>query len=158
MEYNVREMQPNEYFLLNDFLYNAIFIPQGVTPPPKNIIKQEELQVYVKDFGKQKDDVALVAEIDGKIIGAVWARIMNDYGHIDNDTPSLAISIYKNYRGYGIGTSLMQNMISLLKYRGYKRVSLAVQKENYAVKMYQRVGFIIVDENSEEYIMARELK
>ena len=158
MEYNVREMQPNEYFLLNDFLYNAIFIPQGVTPPPKNIIKQEELQVYVKDFGKQKDDVALVAEIDGKIIGAVWARIMNDYGHIDNDTPSLAISIYKNYRGYGIGTSLMQNMISLLKYRGYKRVSLAVQKENYAVKMYKRVGFIIVDENSEEYIMARELK
>ncbi|MDE7071218.1 MAG: GNAT family N-acetyltransferase [Clostridia bacterium] len=158
MEYNVREMQPNEYFLLNDILYNAIFIPQGVAPPPKNIIEQEELQVYVKDFGKQKDDVALVAEIDGKIIGAVWARIMNDYGHIDNDTPSLAISIYKNYRGYGIGTSLMQNMISLLKYRGYKRVSLAVQKENYAVRMYKRVGFIIVDENSEEYIMARELK
>ncbi len=158
MEYNVREMQPNEYFLLNDFLYNAIFIPQGVTPPPKNIIEQEELQVYVKDFGKQKDDVALVAEIDGKIIGAVWARIMNDYGHIDNDTPSLAISIYKNYRGYGIGTSLMRNMIFLLKYRGYKRVSLAVQKENYAVKMYKRVGFIIVDENSEEYIMVCELK
>ena len=158
MEYNVREMQPNEYFLLNDFLYNAIFIPQGVTPPPKNIIKQEELQVYVKDFGKQKDDVALVAEIDGKIIGAVWARIMNDYGHIDNDTPSLAISIYKNYRGYGIGTSLMRNMISLLKYRGYKRVSLAVQKENYAVKMYKRIGFIIVEENSEEYIMVCELK
>ncbi len=158
MEYNVREMQPNEYFLLNDFLYNAIFIPQGVTPPPKNIIEQEELQVYVKDFGKQKDDVALVAEIDGKIIGAVWARIMNDYGHIDNDTPSLAISIYKNYRGYGIGTSLMQNMISLLKYRGYKRVSLAVQKENYAVKMYKRIGFIIVEENSEEYIMVCELK
>lgn len=158
MEYNVREMQPNEYFLLNDFLYNAIFIPQGVTPPPKNIIEQEELQVYVKDFGKQKDDVALVAEIDGKIIGAVWARIVNDYGHIDNDTPSLAISIYKNYRGYGIGTSLMQNMISLLKYRGYKRVSLAVQKENYAVKMYKRIGFIIVEENSEEYIMVCELK
>ncbi len=158
MEYNVREMQPYEYLLLNDFLYNAIFIPQGVTPPPKNIIEQEELQVYVKDFGKQKDDVALVAEIDGKIIGAVWARIMNDYGHIDNDTPSLAISIYKNYRGYGIGTSLMRNMIFLLKYRGYKRVSLAVQKENYAVKMYKRIGFIIVEENSEEYIMVCELK
>ncbi len=158
MEYNVREMQPNEYFLLNDFLYNAIFIPQGVTPPPKNIIEQEELQVYVKDFGKQKDDVALVAEIDGKIIGAVWARIMNDYGHIDNDTPSLAISICKNYRGYGIGTSLMRNMIFLLEYRGYKRVSLAVQKENYAVKMYKRIGFIIVEENSEEYIMVCELK
>ncbi|MDE5655207.1 MAG: GNAT family N-acetyltransferase [Clostridia bacterium] len=154
MEHIVREMKTNEYFLLDDFLYNAIFIPKGINPPPKSIIQQEELQVYVKDFGKLKDDVALVAETNGKIIGAVWARIMNDYGHIDNDTPSLAISLYKDYRGYGIG---MQNMLSLLKLRGYKRVSLAVQKENYAVKMYKNVGFAIVDENPQEYIMVRRL-
>lgn len=78
---------------------------------------------------------------------------MNDYGHIDNDTPSLAISLYKEYRGYGIGTALMQNMLSLLKQYGYKRVSLSVQKVNYAVKMYKNLGFIIVGENQEEYIM-----
>ncbi|MDE6472016.1 MAG: GNAT family N-acetyltransferase [Clostridia bacterium] len=157
MEHVIREMKTNDYFLLDDFLYNAIFIPKGINPPPKSIIQQEELQVYVKDFGKLKDDVALVAETNGKIIGAVWARIMNDYGHIDNDTPSLAISLYKDYRGYGIGTDLMQNMLSLLKRRSYKRVSLAVQKENYAVKMYKNVGFAIVDENPQEYIMVRRL-
>lgn len=157
MEYIIRKMQPCEYYLLSDFLYNAIFIPQGVTPPPKNIIDNAELQVYVKDFGKQKDDMALVAEINGKIVGAVWARIMNDYGHIDNETPSLAISLYKEYRGSGIGTDLMRNMILQLKQSGYKRTSLAVQKANYAVKMYKKVGFVIIDENSEEYIMIREL-
>lgn len=146
-------MLPREYSLLNDFLYNAIFIPQGLPPPPKNIIMNDELQVYIKNFGKQKDDMALVAEINNKIIGSVWTRIMNDYGHIDNDTPSLAISLYKEYRGYGIGTALMQNMLSLLKQYGYKRVSLSVQKVNYAVKMYKNLGFIIVGENQEEYIM-----
>ena len=31
--------------------------------------------------------------------------------------------------------------------------SLAVQKMNYAVRMYKKVGFEIVDENEEEYIM-----
>lgn len=150
-------MQSQEYYLLNEFLYNAIFIPQGVTPPAKNIIYSSELQVYVKDFGNKKDDTALVAEVGGKIIGAVWARIMNDYGHIDNDTPSLAISIYKEYRGIGIGTDLMRNMLLLLKQNGYKQASLAVQKENYAVKMYKQVGFVTIGENSEEYIMACEL-
>ena len=150
-------MQPCEYSLLNDFLYNAIFIPQGVTPPPKSIIDADELQIYVKDFGKQKDDIALVAEIGGKIVGAVWARIMNDYGHIDNDTPSLAISLYKEYRGNGIGTDLMKNMLLQLKKNEYKRTSLAVQKANYAVRMYKKVGFTIIDENSEEYIMVHEL-
>lgn len=157
MNYIIRKMQPCEYSLLNDFLYNAIFIPQGVTPPPKSIIDADELQIYVKDFGKQKDDIALVAEIGGKIVGAVWARIMNDYGHIDNDTPSLAISLYKEYRGNGIGTDLMKNMLLQLKKNEYKRTSLAVQKANYAVRMYKKVGFTIIDENSEEYIMVHEL-
>lgn len=143
--------------MLDEFLYNAIFIPQGVTPPPKSIIENVELQVYVKDFGKQKDDLALVAEIGGKIVGAVWARIMNDYGHIDNDTPSLAISLYKEYRGCGIGTELMRKMLSLLNECGYKRASLAVQKTNYAVKMYRKTGFVIIDENPQEYIMTCEL-
>ena len=153
MEFIIREMQKREYFLLNDFLYNAIFIPQGVNPPPKSIIENDELQVYVKDFGNQKGDTALVAEVGGKVVGAVWARIMNDYGHIDDETPSLAISLYKENRGKGIGTSLMRNMLSQLKLQGYKRASLAVQKNNYAFRMYQKVGFEIVDENSEEFIM-----
>lgn len=153
MEYIIREMQKTEYHLFNDFLYNAIYIPQGVTMPPKSIIKNAELQVYVKDFGKKPDDAALVAEIEGKIIGAVWARIMNDYGHIDDNTPSLAISLYKEYRGKGIGKNLMLGMLSLLKQKGYKSTSLAVQKTNYAVKMYRNVGFNIVNENEEEFIM-----
>lgn len=49
------------------------------------------MQVYIADFGKKKDDIGLVAEVDEKAVGAVWVRIMNDYGHIDNDTPSFAI-------------------------------------------------------------------
>lgn len=136
---------------------NAIFIPEGVTPPPKSIIGNDELQVYVKDFGKNNGDMSLVAEVDGKTVGAAWARIMDDYGHIDNETPSLAISLYKEYRGNGIGTELMKRMLQSLKRHGYKRTSLAVQKANYAVKMYKKVGFVIVDENSEEYIMTCEL-
>lgn len=121
--------------------------------PPKSIISQPELQVYITGFGKKKDDIGLVAEVEKKPIGAVWVRIMDDYGHIDNDTPSFAISLYKDYRGMGIGTALMKEMLHILKERGYKKSSLAVQKANYAVKMYQKIGFVIVDENEEEYIM-----
>ena len=157
MEYIIREMQASEYPLLDDFLFNAIFVPQGVASPPKSIIEKDELQVYVKDFGKNKDDLALIAQVNGKIIGAVWARIMNDYGHVDNDTPSLAISLYKEYRGKGIGTDLMRNMLATLKRRGYRSVSLAVQKANYAVKMYQNLGFYVFDENPEEFIMICKL-
>ena len=99
----------------------------------------------------------MVAEANNEIVGAVWCRIMNDYGHINAETPSFAISLLKQYRNYGIGTNLMEQMLKKLKMQGYKQVSLSVQKMNYAVHMYLKVGFEIVDENDEEYIMICKL-
>ncbi|MCH5206872.1 MAG: GNAT family N-acetyltransferase [Oscillospiraceae bacterium] len=153
MEYKIRKIKENEYGVLEEFLYEAIFIPEGTAPPPKEIIHKPELQVYVENFGKRNGDIGLVAEADDRIVGAVWTRIMNDYGHIDDETPSFAISLYKEYRNRGIGTALMKEMLKILADAGYKQASLAVQKENYAVKLYKNVGFEIIDENTEEYIM-----
>ncbi len=153
MNYKIRKILEGETSLLQDFSYEAIFVPKGMPAPPKSIINQPELQVYISDFGKKKDDIALVVEVDKKVVGAVWVRIMNDYGHIGNDAPSFAISLYKDYRGFGIGTDLMKEMLRILKDGGYKQASLAVQKANYAVRMYQKTGFEIIDENEEEYIM-----
>lgn len=153
MEYIIRQLRENERGLLSDFLYEAIFIPEGVEPPPREITKQPELQVYIERFGERDHDRCLVAEVNGTVVGAVWTRIMQDYGHIDDETPSFAISLYKEYRGHGIGTALMRAMLEVLRKSGVKQASLAVQKQNYAVKMYEKVGFVTVDENDEEYIM-----
>lgn len=157
VHYQIREIRENEYPILSDFLYEAIFIPEGMDKPPKSIIEQPELQVYIADFGKT-DDWCLVAEIEEKIVGAVWVRIMNDYGHIDNETPSFAISLYEQYRRLGIGTALMKAMLQFLKEKGYKQTSLSVQKANDVVHLYRKVGFEIVDEKGEEYIMACKLQ
>ncbi|MBQ4514998.1 MAG: GNAT family N-acetyltransferase [Anaerolineaceae bacterium] len=146
----------NQCFL-KEFLYQAIFIPEGVTSPERSIVDQPELQVYIENFGKNPDDHCIAAEVDGRIVGAVWVRIMNDYGHIDDQTPSLAISLLPEYRGQGIGTELMKRMLSLLRESGYPGVSLSVQKANYAVKLYRSLGFEVVRENEEEYIMLRRL-
>ena len=78
MDYKIRTILEGEDSLLQDFLYEAIFVPEGVPSPPKSIINQPELQVYIADFGKKKDDIGLVAEVDKKAVGAVWVRIMND--------------------------------------------------------------------------------
>lgn len=157
MNYTIRELRGTEYPLLKEFLYEAIFVPEGMGPPPRSILDGPELQVYISGFGTQPDDRALCAEVNGTIVGAVWVRIMDDYGHIDGETPSFAISLYKEYRGLGIGTELMRRMLAILEGRGYRRASLAVQKANYAVKLYQKLGFEIVDERDTEYIMVKLL-
>ena len=156
-KYIIRNMRKSEISLLKDFLYEAIFIPEGVEPPERDIVERPELRVYTDDFGSRKGDNCLVADFGGKVVGAVWTRIMDDYGHVDDETPSFAISLYKEYRGQGVGSQLMVKMLELLKRQGYEKASLAVQKANYAVKMYKNVGFKTVDENDEEYIMVCEL-
>ena len=157
MDYKIREMRANEYGLLREFLYEAIYIPAGTLPPPKSILQSPQLQEYIFAFGTQKHDRAFVAEAQSKVVGAVWVRIMQDYGHIDNATPSLAMSVLSKYRSMGIGTALLKQMLAAEKQAGYKRISLSVQKANYAVQMYQKAGFTVVCEKGEEYIMAIDL-
>ena len=141
-QYIIRNIRKSEIGLLKDFLYEAVFVPEGVESPPRDIVDRPEQRVYTDAFGT---------------VGSVWTRIMDDYGHVDDETPSCAVSLYKEYRGQGIGSQLMMKMLDLLRQKGYKKVSLSVQKANYAVKMYEKAGFKTVDENEEEYIMAAEL-
>lgn len=156
MDYIIRDMKPEEYPLLSDFLYEAIFIPEGMQKPDRTVIHQPELALYVENFG-QADDICLVADVQGKPVGAIWSRIMNDYGHVDEETPYLAIALFEEYRNQGIGTVLMKAMLPRLKEAGYSQVSLSVQKANYAMRMYEKAGFRTVRDNPEECVMVREL-
>lgn len=75
MNYKIREIRESEYPILADFLYEAIFIPEGMEKPPKSIIEQPELQVYITDFGKADDwclDGGSGREDCGRSMGAYY--------------------------------------------------------------------------------------
>ena len=158
----VRVMQKPDYICLSEFLYQAIFIPEGVAPPPREIINEPAIFIYIKDFGTQPGDLGLVAEQNGQIIGAAWTRIIPAYGHIDSETPELVISMLPEFRGYGVGTKLMKKLFELLRASGYKQTSLSVQKDNPALRFYQRLGYVMSGERidhagHEDYLMIKEL-
>ena len=157
----IREIRECEIEKLNDMLYEAIYQPNESPPVPRSVLEIPEVYAYIKDFGKLKDDYCLVAESYGEIVGAVWTRILSGnpkgYGYVDDDTPEFAISLFKEYRNQGIGTQLMLTMIKYLQEHGYIQTSLNVKKENYAVKLYKKLGFKIIDENDEDYLMLLNL-
>jgi len=159
----IHELQKSEYVCLNEFLYQAIFIPKGEKLPPRSIINEPEIFVYIKDFGTQSGDLGVVAEQNGQIIGAAWTRIIPAYGHINDETPELAISVLPEFRGYGIGTKLMKKLFDVLRNNGYKKTSLSVQKDNPAVRLYQRLGYEMSGERldhagHEDYLMIKKLR
>ena len=156
-EIRVRQIKPADYPMLEEFIYHALFIPPGVETPPRDIIYNPGVFIYIDGFGSKHGDCGVIAEVDGKAVGASWTRIIPAYGHIDDETPELATSVLAEYRGQGIGTTLMKRLFELLREHGYKRTSLAVQQKNAAVRFYQRLGYKTVRENDEEFIMVKDL-
>ena len=75
-ELAIRDIRPEEYSFLEDFLYDAIYIPEGMETPSREVIRQPELAVYIEDFG-EPDDCCLVAESGGFLLGAVWCRVLS---------------------------------------------------------------------------------
>jgi hypothetical protein len=61
-----REIRSTDYPQLENFLYHAIFIPEGEPYPEREIIFDPEIYVYVKDFGGE-DDCGIVAEQSGQL-------------------------------------------------------------------------------------------
>ena len=56
----------------------------------------------------------------------------------------LGMSILKEYRGIGIGSAMMDYMISWAKEKGYKKISLSVFSTNQpAINLYRKFGFEI---------------
>ena len=156
----IRPIRAHEVILLENFLYNAIFIPEGLEKPPRDIIHLPEIACYIKDFGRESD-LCVVAETENQLIGAIWTRLFSGtnrgYGYIDSQTPELSMSVLEPYRNQGVGTRLLKAMLEKLRGEGYTQVSLSVDKLNYACKLYRKFGFETVKSDEASMIMLKKL-
>lgn len=162
MDYIIRDMHPTEYPLLADFITEAIYFGgKPLTDELRAQVLADPLYAAsFEGFGTLPDDRSLVVEVDGRVAGCCWARTVEEYGHIDEETPSLSIALFEEYRGRGLGTALMSRMLDELAAAGYKRCSLSVDKNNPARHLYERLGFVILGDGVDdtEWLMARELQ
>lgn len=156
----IRPLQISEIDYLQEMLYEAIFVSEGNDPPPKSVVHRPELKKYYENWGTD-NDLAFVAEKDGKRVGIAWSRIFKasnkGYGFVDENTPEVSISIHPEYRNKGIGTQLLRSLLQEAALKGTVKVSLSTDKRNRAVNFYKREGFEIVKENDVDLIMVKYL-
>lgn len=154
----IRALRPEEYPLLADLLYEAIFVQEGAEVPPRAVVHDLALSGYWAAFGSRPGDRALCAVAPEGVVGAVWARRMRGYGFVADDVPELAMALWPAWRGRGLGTRLLQALLRQLRGEGVRQVSLSVQRANRAAwRLYERNGFRIVREEQGECILVRDL-
>jgi GNAT superfamily N-acetyltransferase len=159
---SIRPITPNDEPFLWDMLYQAIFVPANQPKPDRNIVEQPELAKYVQGWGRQHDSGFLAfATATRQPVGAVWSRLFTGsergYGYVDEQTPELSIAILPEYRGEGIGTKLLTRLLESFPGK-YPALSLSVDQNNPALKLYRRTGFEVVKRVGTTFVMKKTLK
>ena len=116
---------------------------------------------YVENWGRP-GDAAVIALDDGFPVGAAWYRLFKQsapgYGFVDEQTPELSIAVVPSRRGRGFGDELLRALMDRARLEGYTALSLSVERENPALKLYERFGFRPVEERGDTLVMRADLR
>ncbi len=142
----IRELTGDDLPFLREMLYAALdWRDRWWFPPRRLVLRHPQVVVFHRDWGRA-GDAGFVAEEDGRAVGAVWWRLFTEEAHgegfVDEETPELAIAVVADARGRGIGRALMEAMHEHGRRTGVARVSLSVEPENPAKRLYERLGYV----------------
>lgn len=116
--------------------------------PDADVLHNAHIAVYVEGWGR-KGDTGVVAEDErGEAIGAAWFRCFDarkhGFGFIAPDIPELTVAVRREARGRGVGSALLEALILSARAAHVGALSLSVEDDNPAVRLYERFGFVSV--------------
>lgn len=93
----------------------------------------------------ERGDFGFVAESDDEVVGVAWALFLPaddpGYGFLDESTPELSLWVRHESRGMGVGKRLLRQLQQEAETRRIARLSLSVEADNYAKRLYASQGF-----------------
>jgi ribosomal protein S18 acetylase RimI-like enzyme len=129
---------------LFEMLYQSIYHAPGTPEPDRRIIEAPEIAKYVENWGKKGDYALIAVDGEGHKLGALWLRYFDfhnkGYGYISDEIPEIGIAVDAPHRGKGIGSFLLQELLERTK-KSISSISLSVQPENPAMRLYLKFGF-----------------
>jgi ribosomal protein S18 acetylase RimI-like enzyme len=128
-------------------------------PLPAGASSMPHVTRWLQDWGRP-GDAGVIAWVDGDRLGAAWCRVLADAVARDaggGALPELAIAVVPEYRARGVGERLLVGLARAASSAGHTALSLTVNEQNSAVRLYERVGFQIVGRDGPRLTMVKPL-
>jgi ribosomal protein S18 acetylase RimI-like enzyme len=130
-------------------LYEAAYWrPDGPRPPRLKALGEPALARYVEGWGRPGDAGIVANAESGEPIGAAWYRLFPPddagFGFVDGRTPELSLAVVAKARARGVGTGLLAALLDRARADGFPALSLSVEPDNPARRLYERYGFVRV--------------
>lgn len=144
----VRPADAADAAFLGCMLQAAAYWRPGAQPPPlAEVLADPHLAVYLEGWPR-RGDRGVVAERDGRAVGAAWYRLCDEarhgYGYVDPATPEVSVAVEESHRGHGVGRALLTALMAQAERDGHPALSLSVERANPALRLYTALGFTSV--------------
>ncbi len=157
----IRDLRPDETAFLREMLYTALDWRPDVELPPREWVLEHPQVVPFHTAWGEEGDTGFLAEEDGTPCGLAWYRFFTEEEHgegfVDPATPEVAIAVVDGMRGRGIGAALMLAVHERARAQGVERISLSVDPDNPARRLYLRLGYVDLEPDAENGRMIVEL-
>lgn len=146
MQFMVRVAHSSDEESLWEMLYYAARMSEDGAQSYHEAKTHPDLYEYVADWG-QATDIGVVALVAAQVVGAAWARPVQDENIVDVPPAhhELAIAVHPDFHGQGIGATLMAGLNAVADARQID-LALTVREGNSAIRLYQRAGFVVTEE------------
>ena len=164
MNIQLRESETSDMPFLREMLYEAVYwraIANATNPPFEEGLTAPGVRNDLVNWGEREGDIAVVARVDSHRAGVAWYRFYTDdnpiRGYIDDTIPVVVIAVRKAYRRQGIGGKMMNWLIDHASRHNIHALSLMVSKDNHAIRLYTRCGFLEYADTGDSFLMRREI-
>src|ERR671911_1655658 len=143
--WEIRLAQPNDEPFMWDMAWQATAVDDGMRSLGREAaFAIPHVRRYLEGWGRT-GDAAVVAVVDGQRLGAAWYRLFPaedpGWGFVATDVPELSIGVAAEARGRGVGSALLDALLTVAREQGFQAVSLSVDRRNPARRLYERKGF-----------------
>jgi GNAT superfamily N-acetyltransferase len=147
--WGIREAVAGDGGFLADMLVEVVnWSPEWKRVPRRRVLTRPGTGHYIAGWPRD-GDLGVIAEEGGSPIGAAWLRFhpVDDpgYGFIAADVPELTIGVVPGWRGRGVGRSLLRAIAARAALAGIRRISLSVERRNFARGLYLSEGYEAAD-------------
>ena len=116
--------------------------PYLIREPDEITITPEQEKAFIERKAEDERELLLVAFIDGKHIGNCSLMSIAPYRRYAHRC-GIAIALYQEYCGRGIGRIMLEAVLTAAKDAGYTQAELEVIAENSrAIALYESLGFV----------------
>jgi ribosomal protein S18 acetylase RimI-like enzyme len=151
---------------LAEMLYEAVnWHDDGAEERPslESVLAVPENARYVSDWGRTGDLALCALDRRDEPVGAAWLRFFTaarpGYGYVADDVPELSIGVYPEFRRQKVGTLLLGSVIARAERDRTRGISLSVNRNNPAKRLYARNGFeVVADPGGDSLTMLLDLQ